>query len=65
MTTDYRRVLTEILVRRMGNDQIDQVFAGYTGYSPLGIVLGSDTPPPPKVPIFLDDFETGDFSQWS
>src|SRR3546814_9706310 len=42
VTTDFRRVLSELLVRRMGNNRLSQVFPGYTGYSPLGIVQGSD-----------------------
>ncbi len=48
ITTDYRRVLSEILVRRMGNPNISTVFPGYTGYTPLDIVTG---PYPPPVPI--------------
>ena len=42
VTTDYRRVVSEVLVRRMGNANLSQVFPGYTGYSPLGIVQGTD-----------------------
>jgi uncharacterized protein (DUF1501 family) len=42
VTTDYRRVLSDIVVRRFGNARLSQVFPGYTGYSPLGIVEGSD-----------------------
>lgn len=38
VTTDYRRVLSELLVRRMGNSNLGTVFPGYGGYSPLGIV---------------------------
>jgi len=42
VTTDYRRVLTEILMRRMRNNAISQVFPGYTGHQALGLVQGTD-----------------------
>jgi hypothetical protein len=42
VTTDYRRVFSEIMVRRMANPQIGTIFPGYAGYSPLGIVQGTD-----------------------
>ncbi len=42
VTTDYRRVVSEILIRRMGNPNLSQVFPGYSGYAPLGIVQGTD-----------------------
>ncbi|MFC3715694.1 DUF1501 domain-containing protein [Luteimonas soli] len=45
VTTDFRRVLSELLIRRMGNNHLSAVFPGYTGYSPLGIVQGSDMTP--------------------
>lgn len=45
VTTDFRRVLSELLVRRMGNNRLSQVFPGYTGYSPMGIVQGGDMTP--------------------
>ncbi len=45
VTTDFRRVLSELLVRRMGNNRIGSVFPGYAGYSPLGIFAGSDLAP--------------------
>jgi len=57
-TTDYRRVLTEILTKRMGNSQIDQVFPGYTGYSPMGLLAGD------PASIFSDGFESGSLSAW-
>ncbi len=62
VTTDYRRVLTEILIRRMGNADIGTIFPGYSGYSPLGVVQGVDLP---IGTIFADGFESGDTSQWS
>ena len=45
ITTDYRRVLSEILIRRLGNPHLDVIFPGYTGYEPLGVVQGEDIPP--------------------
>lgn len=38
VTTDHRRVLSEILVRRMGNYSLGTVFPDYTGYYPMGVV---------------------------
>ncbi len=38
VTTDYRRVLSEILIKRLANPNMDQVFPGYTGYQDMGIV---------------------------
>jgi uncharacterized protein (DUF1501 family) len=45
VTTDYRRVFSELLIRRMGNNKLGTVFPGYGGYSPLGIVQGADIAP--------------------
>ena len=45
ITTDYRRVLSEILIRRLGNAHLGAVFPGYRDYAPLGIVNGVDIPP--------------------
>ena len=45
VTTDYRRVLTEVLIRRMGNPNVGQVFPGYANYQPLGVVQGIDLEP--------------------
>lgn len=45
VTTDYRRVISELLIRRMGNNQLGKVFPGYSGYTPLGIVQGTDLAP--------------------
>lgn len=61
VTTDYRRVLSEILIRRMGNSHLGEIFPGYTGYSPLGIVNGVDLP---IGSLFADGFESGDTSAW-
>jgi uncharacterized protein (DUF1501 family) len=45
VTTDHRRVLSELLIRRMGNNKLGAVFPGYGGYAPLGIVQGTDIAP--------------------
>ncbi|MEM9557634.1 MAG: DUF1501 domain-containing protein [Acidobacteriota bacterium] len=62
VTTDYRRVLSEIMIRRLCNSDLDSIFPGYTGYSPLGIVEGIDAP---IGSVFGDGFESGNLSAWS
>ncbi len=44
-TTDFRRVFSELMIRRMGNNKLGEIFPGYTGYSPLGIFQGADLVP--------------------
>ncbi len=68
MTTDFRRVLSEILIRRMGNNHLGFVFPGYTSYTPLGVVSGADVPPDYTANadgIFADGFENGGSGMWS
>ena len=68
VTTDFRRVLSEILIRRMGNNHLGYIFPGFTDYQPLGLVSGTDIPPDYSTGgdgIFADDFETGDTAGWS
>ena len=66
VTTDYRQVISEILIRRMCNSQVYDVFPGYANYQPLGIVGGPDlTPTGGSDMIFSDGFESGDFSAWT
>jgi uncharacterized protein (DUF1501 family) len=68
VTTDFRRVLSEILIRRMGNNHLGFVFPGYTGYTPLGVVSGTDLTPDYSATgdgLFADDFESGGISMWS
>jgi uncharacterized protein (DUF1501 family) len=45
ITTDYRQVLSEILIRRLGNPNLGTIFPGYTGYKPIGILQGTDIEP--------------------
>lgn len=42
VTTDYRTVLSEIVVRRLANPEIGKVFPGYGAYKPLSLVRGPD-----------------------
>jgi hypothetical protein len=62
ITTDYRRVLSEILIRRLGNPKLGAVFPGFQNYSPLGVVQGADIAPdytvvtPPPTRIYLPRF---------
>ena len=49
ITTDFRKVLSEIVVRQLGNGQIGTVFPGitpqiYSNANRLGIVSGTDLP---------------------
>ncbi len=57
VTTDYRRVISEALIRRMANPNIYYVFPGYSGYTPLGVFQGADLPPGTFDEIFGDGFE--------
>jgi uncharacterized protein (DUF1501 family) len=57
VTTDYRRVISEALIRRMGNPNIYYAFPGYSGYSPLGIFQGTDLPPSNYDSIFKNGFD--------
>lgn len=43
--TDFRQVLSELLIRRLGNHQLSSIFPGYSGYAPLNIVHGTDITP--------------------
>ncbi len=44
VTTDYRQILSELLVRRLGNTQIAKVFPTVP-YRPLGLFKGTDPTP--------------------
>ena len=46
VTTDYRRVLSEILLARLENSNLDYIFPGYQGYQPMGLVRGNVVLPP-------------------
>jgi len=46
VATDYRRVLSEDLVERIGNPRLGEVFPGFEGSAPLGIVEPREPVPP-------------------
>lgn len=50
ITTDYRSVLSEILIRRLQNPNLGIIFPGYTSYQPTGIVQGADLTPNYQTP---------------
>ena len=65
VTTDYRRILSELLVKQMCNNNLDAVFPDY-GASQyvadgqgLGLVSGNDFNE-----IFSDGFDSGNMSAW-
>jgi uncharacterized protein (DUF1501 family) len=45
VTTDFRRVFSELMIRRMGNNKLGDIFPGYTGYAPLDLFQGADLVP--------------------
>jgi len=51
ITTDYRRLLSEILIRRLANPNLGAIFPGYTDYQPMGIVQGADLAPNYHTPM--------------
>ena len=58
-TNDFRRILSEVLIRRMGNNKLGMVFPYYYNYQPLGVVNGPDLRPDygPADEIMVDGFE--------
>jgi uncharacterized protein (DUF1501 family) len=57
VTTDYRRIISEALIRRLANPNIYYVFPGYSGYSPMGIFQGPDLPPTNYDALFANGFD--------
>ena len=59
-TTDYRNVLSEVLIRRMGNNQLGDIFPDFYNYESMGVVNGPDLPPDygPGNIILDDGFES-------
>lgn len=45
VTTDFRRVFSELMIRRMANNKLGDIFPGYSGYTPMGIFQGTDLVP--------------------
>jgi uncharacterized protein (DUF1501 family) len=58
INTDYRQIMSEALIRRLGNPNIYYVFPGYSGYAPLGIFQGEDLPPEAFDSIFASGFDS-------
>ncbi len=59
-TVDYRDVVSEVLIKRQQNRFLGYIFPDYTGYTPLGLVNGSDLTPVYEVnydPIFTGGFD--------
>lgn len=58
-TNDFRRILSEVLIRRLGNHRLGEVFPFYYNYQPLGVVNGTDILPDyrPHDDIKADGFE--------
>jgi uncharacterized protein (DUF1501 family) len=44
VTTDYRTVLSEIIVRRLANPKLGYIFPGIKDYKPLDFLKGDDLP---------------------
>lgn len=57
VSTDYRQIVSEALIRRMGNPNIYYTFPGYANYTPLGIFQGADLPPANFDSIFKNGFD--------
>ncbi len=66
-TTDYRTILSEVIIRRMANPNIGNIFPGLEDYQPLNLVDGIDLTPQygpglPEAPIVSEIIPTGDGS---
>jgi len=59
-TNDFRRILSEVLIRRLGNNQLGTIFPFYYNYQPLGVVNGADQLPDygPDDELLVDGFES-------
>ena len=49
VTTDFRRVLSEIIIRQFENNNIDYVFPEYSGYAPLSVVRSIPQTPQTRI----------------
>jgi uncharacterized protein (DUF1501 family) len=45
VATDYRQVLSEVVIRRLANPYLGEIFPGLSSYAPLGVVDGTDLDP--------------------
>lgn len=64
-TTDYRTILSEVIIRRMANPNIGNIFPGLEEYQPLNLVDGIDLTPQygpghPEAPVVSEVLSLGD-----
>ncbi|MCZ6672261.1 MAG: DUF1501 domain-containing protein [Verrucomicrobia bacterium] len=64
-TTDYRTILSEVIIRRMANPNIGNIFPGFDEYQPLDLVEGIDLTPQygpgqPEAPVVSELLTLGD-----
>ena len=64
VTTDYRRVVGEILNRRLGIADVSTIFPTYSGYAPIDFMVDNSphivTIPPGQIPrVFLPSVSSG------
>ncbi len=45
VTVDYRDVVSEVILKRMGNPFLGHIFPGYNDYTELGVITGYSTQP--------------------
>lgn len=45
VTTDYRNVFSEVLIRHLANPELGSILPGFVDYDPLGVINGPDLPP--------------------
>lgn len=57
VSTDYRQILSECLLRRLGNPHLSQVFPGLSQYTPLGLFQDRTGLAPDIDGLFADGFE--------
>ena len=59
-TNDFRRILSEVLIRRLGNNRLGTIFPFYYNYQPLDVVNGPDLIPDygPNDELLVDGFES-------
>ncbi len=60
VTVDYRDVVSEVLIKRQRNRFLGYIFPGYSDYTPLGVVNGTDLTPVYETnydPLFASGFD--------
>lgn len=45
VTSDYRNVFSEVLIRHLANAELGTIMPGFVDYDPLGFINGPDLPP--------------------